>query len=179
MFYKSNVKFQVALDKVLFDIRKTPNAMTGFTPFQATFNSPMRTDFSYLTEVPTEVTSEPRNIEKEYFRPTSRTVPYKEGDRVFYRYGAKQPFKGVGKIVKLAGSDAYKVLTDRGYTRIYNQSNLKLRYDDTEPDLDAEIEAYDSVVLDDNTEVAPKQVIRQQVPKPRYNLRQRTVTPKT
>ncbi len=80
VFFDSNVKFEVALDKVLFDIRKTPNAMTGVTPFQAMFNQPMRTDLSALTEVQTKVTSGPRNIAKEYARPKSRIVQYQAGD---------------------------------------------------------------------------------------------------
>ena len=50
-----------------------------------------------------------------------------KGDRVFYCYGAGQPFKGLGVIVHLVGRNAYEVLTDRGYLRIYNKSNLKVR----------------------------------------------------
>ena len=65
--------------------------------------------------------------------------------RVFYHYGTGQPFKGLGVIVRLAGRNAYEVLTDHGYSRIYNQSNLKARFDNAEPDLDAEWEAYEAV----------------------------------
>ena len=64
VFMIPTMKFQVALDKVLFDIRKTPNAMTGLTSFQALFNRPMRTELTPLTGMPSPVVSEPHNVKK-------------------------------------------------------------------------------------------------------------------
>ena len=186
IFYdQGHVEFEVALVKVLYDVRKTTNAMTGQTPFQLMFGRPMRTDLSRLTEGITVETS-PRNISQEYERQSSRVVRYPVGCLVFYRMGVRKPFSGLGVVRRDVGNNAYEIKTEQGYTRIYNQSNLKPRFQDDKVELADE--AYEYAAGQCNADeccalpaacpkssppaVCPKSLIG------RYNLRNRYVDPK-
>ncbi len=127
--YDSPIKLQMALDKVLFDIRKTPNAMTGSTPFKLFFGRAMCTKLLALSDngSVSQPLVPPCNVEKEYTnsRCTACFVGYKVGDLVYYRLGAKNPFCNTGQIIEKINEKAYLILTDQGYKRKYNQSNLK------------------------------------------------------
>ena len=166
------IAFETALDKVLYDIRKTTNAMTGQTPYQLLFGRPMRTELSRLTiNDRKHIKSSARDIEREYFKASSRVIPYRAGDRVFYRLGAMKPFSGSGTIIRDIGNNAFEVATDRGYSRIYNQSNLKFRFHDK--DTSAAESAYDAVAEREHSPAAKQHFVQ----KHRYNLRSKPVDP--
>ena len=151
LLYDSSVDLQLALDKVLFDIRKTPNAMTGSTPFKLFFDRDMRTELHALSDAGLQPHMTPRNVLKEYdnSRRTARFVDYKPGDLIYYRLGAKNPFCNAGQILEKLNEKVYLILTDQGYKRKYNQSNLKKRFAATVnvDDLSHADDAYDRVTL--------------------------------
>ena len=145
----------------------------------------MRTELSVLTEGPRTVSSVPRDVVREYNKPKRRIVQYKAGDCVLYRFGAGQPFKGVGTIVGVAGSNAYLVETNHGYKRVYNQSNLKARYDSDTQCVDVKNAAYDAVSASECNETIVHEGSESEcVPEvantalaSRYNLRKRKADP--
>ncbi|MCH9664249.1 MAG: DDE-type integrase/transposase/recombinase [Gammaproteobacteria bacterium] len=96
IFYDQTVSLQAAIDKVLFDIRSTPNAITGDTPFFRLFSHNMRTKLSLLTK--SDVFSASRDASKEYRNKyLGRIVQYYPNDFIFYRKGAGQLFSGQAK----------------------------------------------------------------------------------
>jgi len=165
--YSQSVSFEAAIDKVTFDIRSTPNAMTGETPFYRFFSRPMRTKLSLLSEC--TASSSSRNASKEYANKyTGRVVSYKVNDRIFYRKGYGTLFNGKGKIIGVAGKNSYKILTENNLTRVYNQCDLKRRYENNTPvDYDYANDLYDSVPEQLPIQVQEHDTTSQK----RYNLR--------
>ena len=85
-----------ALDRVLYDIRSSPNAITGDTPFQRFFGRPMRTKFVALSETPKIVEAAPRNATREYMLlHRGRAKDYHVGDKVFFRKTKGSPCRVV------------------------------------------------------------------------------------
>ena len=170
IFYGQNISLHAAIDKVLFDIRSTPNSMTGDTPFFRFFSRRMRTKLSLLSQ--SEVSTSPRNAVKEYrnkFR--GRLVSYQPNDLVYYRKGAGQLFSGKAKILDVVGKNAYEILTDNNLVRVYNQCDLKPRCDQSHdcPDYQLANEQYDSISREQMDTTPFENSIT--TPPKRYNLR--------
>ena len=140
IMYERGVEFEAALDKALYDVRSTPNAITGTTPFQRFFNRPMQTKLMALTETPKEPVAPTRNVSKEYQKFQGRTKSYHPGDLVFFRKGNGKKFENPGVIVRACGNNTFEVQAN-GYSRIYNQVHLKKRFSDVRDD--AWHDAYD------------------------------------
>ena len=178
LFYDhDNVEFSVALNKVLFDMRRTPHSSTGETPFQLFFLRQMPTTISKLSIENVKIDCPKRNLTKEYYRYKARNVDYKPGDKIFYRKGAGNNFFNEGQIIEKVGRNSYKIMCREGYTRIYNQSNLKKRYiADTYAYDEADI-AYDSVIAinESNDNGSSENVTHANTP--RYNLRKKNIDP--
>ena len=171
IFYDQTVSLQAAIDKVLFDIRSTPNAITGDTPFFRLFSRNMRTKLSLLTK--SDVFSASRDASKEYRNKyLGRIVQYYPNDFIFYRKGAGQLFSGRGKIIRSAGKNAYEILTENNLTRVYNQCDLKRRYETSSDHVDYHLahDLYDHVVS--KPSFAPVTT-----PARKYHLRNRKIKP--
>ena len=170
LLYDTAIDFQSALDKVLFDVRKTPNAMTGQTPFSLFFGRDMRNELSALASDSLLPSPEvqPRTAENEYVRNKRRFIEYHPGQLIFYRLGNHQTFSHTGSIVKKINDKSYLVLTDRGYTRVFNQSNLKTRYSNLDDKYNDSAIDYDLASYDYAT---PKQHQISPTQPRRYNLR--------
>ena len=134
IFYESQVTLETAVDMVMFDIRSTPHAVTGVTPFSRFFGRPMRTKLTILKVDPAHVTCAGRDMEKEYREIRGRCVKYSKNDLVFFRKG-KGAFKHEGKVVAELGNHAFLIETERGYRRVYNQRELKPRFHISRDDL--------------------------------------------
>ena len=171
--YEQNVSLQAAVDKALFDIRSTPNSMTGETPFFRFFSRTMRTTLSQLTN--SRVSSASRDASKEYRNKyKGRVIQYRPNDLIFYRKGAKELFSGRGKIIRSAGKNAYEILTENNLTRVYNQCDLKRRFDEGNVDYNFANDLYDHAV----SSAVPKQpVFFDTAPPKKYYLRNRKVNP--
>ena len=132
ILFDGTVTWDVALDRVLYDIRSSPNAVTGETPFQRFFGRPMRTKFAALCENPNRVEAAPRDIRQEYIhlRKKKREKEYAVGDKVFFRKRSGSGFNNLGVIKKVCRNSSYVVTTDKGYHRVYNQANLKRSHQD-------------------------------------------------
>ena len=142
------VNLQCAIDRVLFDIRGCPSSMSGETPFFRLFSRPMKNELSALSE--SSPTTAPRNVVKYYeevnTRRNAKLVNFAPGDTVFARKGAGAKFDVPGEVVKSVGRGAWLIQTPAG-DRVYNQSNLQLRYGngyDGQDDFEDQEEAYDN-----------------------------------
>ena len=136
------------ISHVLFEIRSSPNDVTGMTPFERFCGRPMRTKLSLLAESLKSAISSPRNMEKEYANKfQGREVRYKVGDLVYFQKGQGDAFRFEGSILEVLPNHAYRIKTREGYLRIYNQSHLKRRFScfDAPGEADAHA-AYDMVV---------------------------------
>ena len=123
-----NVSFECALDKVLFDIRASPHAMTGRTPAFLFLGREIRTKESLLSAIPFQ--SSKRSAEKEYEKRASfRCSEYLPGDSVLYRKGQRCPFIYKGRIVRKVSPYSYQLEDNSGFLRIYNQRDLKPSFD--------------------------------------------------
>ena len=143
IMHERGVEFECAMDKALYDIRSTPNAMTGTTPFQRFFNRPMQTKLTALTDSPKATVAPSRNVSKEYERLRGRIRTYQAGDLVFYRKGNGKKFEHPGVVTRACGNNTYEVRSDSGYTRIYNQVHLKKRFSEVRDDTGWQ-DAYDA-----------------------------------
>ena len=143
-----NVELTIALDKVLYDIRRVPNAIVGETPFKLFFNRSMRTDLGRISNKEQDVSSNPRDLEKEYSRNRTKIQNFYVGQRIYYRKGKNEPFCNSGTIVRKLNKSTYEIKSDLGYLRRYNQYHLIPKHN---PSLDANDElslandAYDFV----------------------------------
>ena len=143
-------EWNAALDKVLFDVRSTINAITGKTPFQMFFGRPMRTKLAALTEVPRELCYPSRDIVKEYRNKLrGRNIEFACGDAIYFRKEDGTFFRYPGTIMKVCGNHSYEVEDFNGQRRIYNQSHLKRRFGEAGDDEDWQ-DAYDAAAKKHN-----------------------------
>ena len=82
--------------------------------------------------------------------------------------GNHQPFSHQGSIVRKINDKAYLVKTLKGYTRVFNQSNLKMRYSNELDNDDDCVTEYDFTSYDN---AKPIQCQNSSTPPRRYNLR--------
>ena len=124
VFDSQNVSFECALDKVMFDIRSTPHAMTGHTPAFRFLGREIRTKESLLSTLPFQ--SSRRIAEKEYGKRSAfQCRKYVPGDKVLYRKGRQCAFKFQGTVVVQVSRYAHKIKDNSGFLRVYNQRDLK------------------------------------------------------
>ena len=141
---ESGYEWNAALDKVLFDMRSTANAMTGQTPFQMFFGRPMRTKLSALSDCPREVSCPSRDVMGEYRNKLcGRKVKFDVGDDVFFRKEDRTLFQYPGRVTKACGNNTYELEDNNGQRRVYNQSHLKRRFGVINEDHDWQ-DAYDA-----------------------------------
>ena len=138
ILFDSELSHRAAVDKILFDIRSTPNSTTGETPFFRFFGRIMQTKFSKINphRAPT---ASPHNVSHSYAKKRSHVVKYNIGDKIYYRKGIRDTFRHPGVITKICPNNAYEISNDR----IYNQFHLKRRFKDNDS---AWQNAYDAVV---------------------------------
>ena len=79
------LSLSLLINKVLFDIRSTPHLVTGETPFQRSFNQPMRTKLTSLADDPLPSVAPIRDVTAEYSKMyMGRNIQYSPGDPCFY-----------------------------------------------------------------------------------------------
>lgn len=121
----SKVSLESAIDQVLYDIRSSPNDITGETPFMRLFNRPMSTKLAQLNDQDAAPVMRKRNVDSEYAkRWASKDKNYKPGQSVLVRKGDRQPFDVQGIIKRTIGKYTYVVEINGREVR-YNQRNLK------------------------------------------------------
>lgn len=123
----SDVPFDTAIDQVLYDIRSSPNDVTGVTPFFRLFHRPMPTKLSRLHDTLKSSSYRDRNVKNEYAKRFSRSRSYEDGQRVLFRKGEGKPFIHEGEIQRQVGKYTYLVSVDGRAVR-YNQRNIKPLY---------------------------------------------------
>ena len=175
----SDLSHRAAVDKILYDIRSTPNSSTGKTPFSMFFGRPMQTKFSLLNSE-LSPTSSKQDLAQLYSKKQGRVVEYKVGDEIYYRKGNGDTFSHPGVVTKISPNNAYEINNGR----IYNQFHLKRRF---VRDNDSHWQnAYDSVVEKEMNSQISGDPINQNLgegvpitaPNKRYNLRNKTVDSK-
>ena len=112
--FENKLSLAAAVDMVMFDIRSSPHAVTGVSPFRRFFGRPMRTKLTALKGVPAHAGCVSRDMEKEYSAVPGRCVTYRVNDLVYFRK-VKGPFIHKGRIVTDLGNHAYKIETDNSY----------------------------------------------------------------
>ena len=91
-----------------------------------------------------------RDMEIEYSAVSSHCVTYRVNDLVYFRK-SKGPFIHKGRFVADLGNHAYKIETDNGYQRIYNQREFKHHFSSPEDEhLSLAREAYEQACSEDN-----------------------------
>ena len=177
-FDSHNLPLEATLDKILYDIRSTPNAVTGETPYKRLFGRPMRTKFSELSLEPSSPVCPPRQVHLEYAKQIrSKVLAYQPGDLVFFRKCKGNPYIGEGIILNVAGTNSFRLKTNDGLVRTYNQCDIKprfehdLRNDIPDSDLDFILEPRDpGPPSNSTTKKATKSFS--------YNLRPRNIDPR-
>jgi len=166
------VMFEAALLRALFDIRSTPNAMTGKTPAKMFLGRQLLRLESLLIENEPSPSSCKRSAEKEYATHKS-TCPreYKEGDIVLFRKG-KGLFSHQGKVVRKTGQYTYKIMDINNRREAsYNVRDLKNLSEIRNDNLLIALDAYDETT---NNKTRKRTNGRGNAPRHRYNLRSRT-----
>ena len=166
---------QCAIDRVLFDIRATPAASTGVTPFSRLFGGrTMRTELSCLSHSPRKAAARDnltifRNLN---VRRRAIIVNFQVGDKVLARRGKGVKFTLPGTIRKSMGKGAWLVSTESG-ERVYNQYHLlPFAHDDDCDDHDAADEAYDDISATPANNVnTPTQAVHHRSLRPRDKLK--------
>lgn len=182
----SRISLSTALQKVLYDLRSEPHAITGTSPFERMFGRPMRTKLTLLGNSPKGAASSPRDVRQEYARKYKpRTVNYCPGQTVFFRKLRGEPYSHRGTVKEKVGQHSYKISTQGGYDRIYNQTNLKPRFENSiDEDEACRMDAYEQVVDSERGEGVAEATEYSTPPlqppprKHRYNLRSREVNPR-
>ena len=154
-----NIPLKLALDKVMFDIRNSPTASHGETPFCRLFKRQIRSEFSPLSLSESRITGSVRDYEKVYSevnrRRKSSLVIFREGEKVLLRRGRYQKFTIPGTVIKKKGRGAWLVKTPYGF-RTYNQFHMAHNFDNrVDMELNEDLEkrqdhAYDSVRTPEN-----------------------------
>lgn len=139
------VPFAKALDRALFDIRSTPNAMTGCTPASRFLGRELRTTLQLLDLQPKPTTS-PRDAASEYSqRHSTRCPPFQVGDKILFRKGRKGVFLNEGTVRKQISEYAYVISeSTSGRDRVYNRVDMKRRPNNFTPDLESLDAAHDA-----------------------------------
>ena len=120
------ISLQTALDNILFNIRSSPNDVTGKSPFFRLYGREMSTRLSKIAVSQTQVVCRPRDVSKEYEKKWSITKNYEPGQRVLVRKQEKQPYKHEGVVVRKVGQYTYEININNQLCR-YNQSHMKLK----------------------------------------------------
>ena len=143
----------------------------------------MHTKLTALKGVPAHTVCVSRDMEKEYSAVPSHCVSYRVNELVYFRKG-KGPFIHKGRIIADLGNHAYKIGTDNGYQRIYNQHELKRHFSAPEDDehLSLAREAYEQACSETTSSIVSTQSVpsgsKIYVASNRYPLRQNYVDPK-
>ena len=118
---------QACLYQILFDIRSTPNEVTGQTPFFLLTGRVMRTRISTLQVrgLPNRVTVPPKDISKFYNSKKTTLKKYPVGTKVLVRRGAGEKFTLQGLIVKVINPTTYRIKFPSGREATFNQFHLK------------------------------------------------------
>lgn len=118
---------QSCLHKVLFDIRSTPNEVTGQSPFFLLTGRVMRTRISNLQVrgLPNQVAVPPKDISKYYDSKKSVLKKYSVGTSVLVRRGAGNKFTQQGVITRVVNPTTYRIKFPSGHEATYNQFHLK------------------------------------------------------
>ena len=164
---------QAALDSVLYDIWSMPHGIMGDTPFFLFFGHHMHTKLSALWPCPQATTGPRRDVYAEYAKLQSTVKQYTIGDKVFYCKGRGQIFSSKGVITSVLGNHAYIFKSDEGYSRTYNQADIRAQFspDNERHTLSEEEWAYNTAVKKSHAQQHPRA-------KHGYNLRKKTVNPK-
>ena len=171
-----NVDFCAALDRALFDIRTTPNSMTGVTPAKLFLGRDLRNTLSLLTDA--ETVASKRFSAGEYMsRKSTKCDTFQPGEHVFFRKG-KSAFIFTGQVLKQTGPYTY-LLLDLGnqQQRGYNVRDLKRKFHIEDSVQDA-VEAYENAIGEGNEGQQPNRTEHDGTrtsPTPKYNLRERSV----
>ena len=118
---------QACLYQILFDIRSTPNEVTGQTPFFLLTGRVMRTRISVLQVRghPNRVTVPPKDISKFYGSKKVTLKKYPVGTNVLVRRGVGNKFTQQGIITKVINPTTYRIKFPSGREATYNQFHLK------------------------------------------------------
>ena len=102
-----------------------------------------------------EVESRYSTLEKEYAKKfRGRNVHYQVGDLVYFRKGQGGNYSSERSILEVLPNHAYRIDTYEGYSRIYNQSNLKRRFSSSNIQSEAEAHlAYDMAINQKDHEI--------------------------
>ena len=97
-------------------------------------------------------------MQKEYSAVPGCCVTYHVNDLVYFRKG-KGPFIHKARIVADLGNHAYKIETDNGHQRIYNQCELKCHFSAPEDDehLSLAREAYEQACSETTSSIVSTQ----------------------
>ena len=177
----SSIPLKTAMQKVLFDIRNSPTAVHGETPFSRLFKRQVRSEFSPLSLADTAITASARNYRELYSKVNRRRkasiLNFEEGEKVLLRQGRSSKFTLPATIVRKKGKGSWLVQTPYGL-RTYNQYHF-VRDFDPAPDsqlMELQDDAYDSVQFSgqEASPTAVKETESTHRDKPRYNLRPRS-----
>jgi hypothetical protein len=118
---------QACLYRILFDIRSTPNEVTGQTPFFLLTGRVMRTKISTLQVrgLPNRVTVPPKDISKFYNAKKTTLKKYPVGTNVLVRRGAGSKFSHQGVISEVINPTTYRIKFPSGREATYNQFHMK------------------------------------------------------
>ena len=126
----ASIPLKLAVEKVMFDIRNSPTAVHGETPFSRLFKRQVRSEFSPLSLTDTAITASSRNYHELYNRINRRrnasTLTFQVGERVLLRRGRTSKFTTPATIVKRCGRGSWLVQTSQGL-RTYRLSQMSLR----------------------------------------------------
>ena len=117
---------ELAVATVLFEVRSTPNEISGCSPFERLFGRPMRTQLSVLVPSGDEPATrmKPRKVDYSLRKGVERN--YSAGDQVLVRRGKGQPFHYKGRVLHGKGQHTFLIEFDSGRKAVVNQYHLKL-----------------------------------------------------
>lgn len=146
----TDTTFETALDRSLFDIRSTPNAMTGCTPAKLFLGREVRTTLSLLSQQ-APATSRRFPAQEYAAAKSTKCSEFDPGDRVYFRKGSG-PFTHLGRIIGRKGPYTYNLLDlNIGRERTYNVRDLKPRFTDDHSLQEANLAYDDAIPSNTNT----------------------------
>jgi transposase InsO family protein len=170
--YGKEIILEDAINRVLYDIRSTPNDVSGATPYSRMFGKPMRTTWANLQHSTHAPISVPRKAQVEYNKVSEfRIKDYKIGDHVFVKKGQHEKgFQHPAVITNKKSAGVYEIEFNNGMKRVYNQRMIKPTTNNTTDATPIEAHwAYDTEIE------RPVDTRTAQDMSTRYNLRPRTV----
>jgi transposase InsO family protein len=117
------VSIHDAVCKALFDIRGTASSSTGKTPFFLFVGREMPTSWQKLLYK--SVTSNKRDLPKQYAKLRGRLVSFDIGSNVLVRRGKHNKFSEPAYVVSKSGFGSWLIRFQNGTERVYNQRYIR------------------------------------------------------